>query len=121
MIHDDVITDLVLRDDGSPLQAAVDEYDRVTLEVQRAVADEATTAPFVWVYGPPASIDAVASSFEPEPTIASHKCLNSTDRDDHRLYRIEWADDRNVFSQLVEHNGTVLSATLDADGGEVQL
>lgn len=121
MIQDDVITDIVLRDDESQLQAAVDKYERVSLEIQPSVATEETITPYVWVHGPPASIDAVVSSFNAESTIKSQSCLNSSDRNDQRLYRIKWTDERSVLSQLSEHNGVILSASLNAEGWDLQL
>lgn len=116
----DLITNVVLRDDESPLQTAVDEHDKVDLEIQPSVADERTITPCLRAYGPPESIDAVRSSFDPEPTIASHQRLDGNDEDDRRLYRMEWTD-RSILSRLAAHGGSVLSATLDTDGWDVQL
>ena len=126
-----VITDVIVRDRENPLQTALNEYEDVELEIQSSAADEGAVAPFVWIRGPTASIDAVESACDVDPVIRSYECLNddgdnaneTRDRDDNeqRLYRIEWDDDRSVLGQLVEQEGTVVSATLDAEGWHAQL
>lgn len=116
----DLIADVTLRDDESPLQAAMDAHEGVDLELQSAAADEGTIAPCAWVYGPPASVDAVSSSFESEPTVASHRRLSGGEGSDQRLYRIEWTG-RSVLDRLVEHDGSVLSAALDSSGWAARL
>jgi hypothetical protein len=116
-----VIADIVVSDETSPLQTAVGEHGTAELEVQSCVAEEGAVAPFVWIHGSPESIDAVERSFEDEPTIASSRRMTECDDgDDRRLYRIEWVDERSVLGQLVEHSGTVLSATLDGGGWHIQ-
>lgn len=116
----DLIADVVVRDEESPLQTAVDDHEGVELEIRSSAADEGTVAPCAWVYGPPSSIDAVDASFAAEPTVESHRRLNGGEGAEKRFYRIEWTD-RCVLDRLVEHDGSVLSATLDANGWDVRL
>lgn len=120
----DLIANVVVRDEESPLQTAVDDHEGVELEIQSSAADEGTVAPCARVYGPPSSIDAVDASLAAEPTVESHRRLDDDDDggegSDRRFYRIEWTD-RCVLDRLVEHDGSVLSATLDANGWDVRL
>ena len=121
-----VITDVIVRDSESPLQTALGEYERIELEIQSSAAADGSVAQFAWIKGPNTSIEAVEAACEAEPTIHSSQCLNNdgdgnTDGTEQRLYRIEWDDERSVLGQLAHQEGSVVSATQDAEGWHLQL
>lgn len=118
-----LIADVIVRDEESPLQTVMSDHEEVGLEIQSSAANEGTIAPCAYVYGPASSIDAVDASLAAEPTVESHRRLGDEDGGEgtgQRLYRIEWTD-RSVLGRLAEHGGSLLSATLDASGWDVRL
>jgi predicted DNA binding protein len=125
------LIDLIVQDREGPLQTAVTEYESVEIELQPAAADEGTVAPIVRIQGPAASVEAVEAAFEADPAIRSSQRLSAdTDAEsanhtgqstEQRRYYIEWSDERSVLGQLVEQEGTVVSARLDGDGWHLQL
>jgi predicted DNA binding protein len=127
--------DVIVQDRESPLQTAMSEYESVEIEIQSSAVYTGSVPPLTQLHAPASSIEAEAieSAFTADPAISSYQCLtddsgnpettSTPDRNatEQRLYYVKWVDDRSVLGQLINQNGIVTEATLDADGWYVTL
>lgn len=91
----------------------VARHEGLTAELERVVPAEDYVIPYVWVTGPPETLDAFTATLEQTETISSVTTLDRLDINDsdnkQQLYRIEWVlEELNVMKGLIDAEGIIM-------------
>lgn len=82
-------------------------------ELERIVPTEDHAIPYVWVTGPPQTLEEVTETLKQSNTISTMSTLdrlNDTDSDEtHQLYRIEWVlDELDIVNGILAAEGVIM-------------
>jgi predicted DNA binding protein len=108
-----ILVELAISVDRFELGRFVSEYDSLVAELERVVPTESRAVPYVWVTGPPDSLDELAGTFASSPMITDSTVLDelavSGANEEQHLFRLEWdVEDLDIVKGIIGADGAIL-------------
>lgn len=108
-----ILVEFSIDPDQFTLGEHIAQHDGLKAELERIVPTNTHTIPYVWVTGPPETLDALTETFEQSPAIAQVTTLDRVTTKDSeqnkQLYRLDWyLEELDLIAAIRAADGIVL-------------
>lgn len=108
-----ILVEFSISTDRFELGRAIGQHEGLSAELERVVPADTGVVPYVWVTGPPETLDALATTLEESPvttSVAVIEELSIENSEDYQyLFRIEWVrSELDIVKGIVDVQGDIL-------------